>query len=257
MILAILATLAVMAVYLWQDGVYDCNDGRRYTSMRAQPYPFHRRFCWWPKRLLQVTSWGSIAMLGSLMGDWKRALLLMTLPGAWFVVSHPTTVDAPAMLLAWCASLLMPTHPYVAVALSCVSGVIHERGPVFAALYAWHPLLLLGLVGVGWWRKAAAQDSDKLVGGGFLHSLRVSRPYNDFLDAKTTFLGLRGLPLMAAYFGVGWQAWVTLAVAWASRAVGTDFGRFVWWAAPALVVKLPDVPLWMVALQIGTFRRCI
>ena len=68
--------------------------------------------------------------MGVLMGDWKRALLLLTLPGGWFIATHPTTVDAPAMMLAWGASLLMPSHPYIAVCMSILGGVIHERTPV-------------------------------------------------------------------------------------------------------------------------------
>jgi len=256
-IYALLASLLIVAVFLWQDGLHECADGNRYTSMRPQPYPFHRRFCWWPKRLLQTTSLVCLIGLGVAMGSWKGAVLLLTLPGSWFIATHPTTVDAPAMLLAWCASLLMPTHPYIAVVLSCISGVVHERGPVFAAIYAWHPLLLIGLVGVGWWRRAAKPDNDMLVGRGFMHSLKASRPYNDFLDGHTTLVGLRGIIPLAAWFGVPLSAWAALGVAFASRAVGTDFGRFVLWGAPAVIANLPDVPVWMIAAHVLTFRRCI
>ena len=214
MIYAALITAALVALYAWQDGILDCNDGRRYTSRAAQPYPFHRRWCGWPKRALQVASLGSLVALGALMGDWKRAVLLGTLPGFWFIATHPTTVDAPSMLLALLAAMLLPSHPYAAVLLSCLSGFIHERGPVFAALYAWHPLLLVGLVAVGWWRKAAAADGDQLVGRGLLYSLRAHKPYVDFLDWRLNIVALRAVPLLGEYYGASVQAWAALAVAW-------------------------------------------
>jgi hypothetical protein len=66
---------------------------------------------------------------------------------------------------------------------------------------------------------------------------------------------MRGLPLLAAGYGVSPGAWATLAIAWGSRLVGSDLGRFVFWAAPALIRDLPDVPAWMVILHAATFRR--
>lgn len=255
MILALLASVTIIAVYIWQDGFTECPDGRRYTSGVAQPYPFHRRFCRWPRWLLIGVSLASLVTLGVLMGDWKKSLLLMTLPGAWLIATRPTTVDAPAMLLAYAASMLFPSQPYFAVLLSCIAGVIHERGPVFAALYAWSPLLLVGLVGVQWWCQAAPADEDARVGRGFISSVLVHRADHDWLDWPTTVFAMRGVPLMAAGFGVSISAWVALGVAWASRLVGTDLGRFAFWAAPVLVRDLPDVPAWMVLAHAMTFRR--
>lgn len=252
---ALLASLAVVAVYLWQDGIVACPDGARYTSGRSQPYPFHRRWCGWPEWLLTAVSLASLVALGVLMGTWQRAIILMTLPGAWLIATRPTTVDAPCMLLALGAALLFPSQPYVAVLLSCLAGVIHERGPVFAALYAWHPLLLVGLVCVGWWRKAAPADNDVRVGRGFVYSLLVHRRDHDWLGWQQTAFALRCLPLFAAAYGVSPAAWATLAVAWASRLVGSDLGRFAFWAAPALVRELPDVPSWLILVHVATFRR--
>ena len=245
----------MVAACIWNDGINDCNDGERYTSDKPQPYPFHRRWCSWPKKWLTYTSIGSLVMLGWLMDDWKHALVFCTLPGFWFAATHPTTVDAPAMLLALLAALLFPIQPWVACLLACLSGVIHERGPVFAALYAWHPLLLVGLVAVGWWRKAAPPDGDALVGRGLLQSLTLHKPFHDWLGTDQNVFALRGLPLMAAYFGESPQAWAALAVAWCSRLVGTDLGRFAFWAAPIMVRELPDFPAWMAMTHAVTFKR--
>ncbi len=255
MVISALVTLALIIVCIWSDGVNECNDGNRYTSGKPQPYPFHRRWCGWPARALQVTSIGSLLLLGTLMGDWKHALVFGSLPGFWFVATRPTTVDGPAMLLAFSASLLFPEHPALAVALSCLSGWIHERGPVFAALYAWNPVLLVGLGAVGWWRKAADADGDVRVGRGFLWSIGIHRQDHDWLSWEQNVFALRGLPLFAVGYGVSPAAWVTLAFAWCSRLVGSDLGRFAFWAAPLMVRELPDLPAWMVLTHAVTFRR--
>lgn len=255
-----LATLAAsclpVAAFVWQDGVMNCNDGNRYISGTAQPSPFHRRWCGWPALPLKALSLASLLAMGVLMGTWQRALLFMALPGAWFIATHPTTVDGPAMLLAWVASLLMPTHPYVAVLLSCVAGFIHERGPVFAAVYAMNPLLLIGLVAVGWWRTPAKRDSDPLVGLGLWDVMRAHRPYQDLLDPMILrTVGI--LPLMALGYGCSLRAWMALALAFGSRVVGTDTGRFLFWAAPALIVDVGDFPLWVLGIHLAVFRRAI
>jgi hypothetical protein len=255
MIGALLTSFLVVAAYIWQDGLVSCPDGVRYTSFRRQPYPFHRRFCCWPRDVLIVVSLASLIALGALTGSWKGSLLLLTLPGAWVIATRPTTVDAPAILLAWSASMLFAHHPWLAVLVSCASGVIHERGPVFAALYAWHPLLLVGLIGVQWWRSAAPPDDDFRVGRGFVASLMTHRQDHDWLAREQTLFAARGLPLLAAGYGVSTAAWATLAVAWCTRLVGSDLGRFVFWAGPILVRDLPDVPAWMVMAHAITFRR--
>jgi hypothetical protein len=256
-LLAALVTALCIVVHAWQDRINDCNDGNRYTSGKPQPYPFHHRWCGWPKRVLQVATYASLLALGMLMGGWKGALLLGTLPGFWFISTHPTTVDAPAMLLALGAALLFPSSPWFAVLLACVSGFIHERGPVFAALYAWHPLLLVGLVCVGWWRKPAHADGDQLVGRGLLHAIRAHKPYVDWLDMNVNLYSLRGVWLAMAYYGCSVRALATVGVAMLSRIVGTDSCRYVFWAAPLVVRELPDVPAWAVLVHVVTFRRAI
>lgn len=257
MTFALLASLVCVAAIAWQDGTHDSNDGNRYTSGKPQPTPFHRRFCGWNKRVIQAVSLGSMVALGMCMGDWKRAVLLLTLPGAWFCITHPTTTDALCMLLGWLSSLLMPEHAPFAVLLSCLAGFVHERGPVFAALYAWHPLPLLGLVCVGWWRKPAGQDHDRLVGHGIWEQVKAHRPYVDLLDGKMVALGYRAALPIAAWWGTSPRAWAAVALAFGSRVMGTDTCRYLFWAAPPLIADSHDVPLWVLAAHLVTFRRAI
>lgn len=252
---ALIASLAVLGAYVWQDGFVECNDGRRYTSGKAQPYPFHRRWCGWPQPMLVIATLSSLVALGTLMGSWTKALLFVTLPGVWGCATRPTTVDAPAMLLAWVAGMLFPTQPYAAVALSCVAGFIHERGPVFAALYAWHPLLLVGLVAMGWWRKPAPPDEDLRVGRGFIKSIFAHRQDNDWLNWQATFFAARALPMLALGYGTSTAGWLSLGLAWVTRIICTDLGRMVIWAAPLMIRDMPEIPAWMVLVQAVTFRR--
>jgi hypothetical protein len=265
-VISIILAAAIVAVYVHQDGVHRSQDGDRYTGGVMQPRPFHRRFLHWPPRLLMVVTWASFIALASLLGGWKSSLMFMTLPGVWFCVMHPTTVDGPSMLLAWLSALAWQhQQPYLAVLLSCVSGVIHERGPVFAALYAWHWLPIVGvavplLVGL---RKPAEPDrksadlAERLVGHGTLGAIKAHKPYVDLMGETGLVWSLRGLPLMAAFVGAGPSAWASLGVAFASRIIGTDTSRFLLWAAPPLCAAVGDVPWWMVALHVMTFRRAM
>lgn len=258
MMLALPAIVAavVLAMMVWQDGVNECNDGRRYTSGKSQPTPFHRRWCGWPRKLLIACSYLGVVFVAATLGSWWQSLMFVTLPGVWFVVTRPTTVDAPAMAMAWAGALVFPHNHWAAVMLSMASGFIHERGPVFAALYAWHPLLLLGLVSVGWWRKSAPFDGDKFVGLPSLRdTIRVHKSTQDWLNWKSWLFATRGLIPIAALVGVPLSAWAALAVASASRIIATDNSRIVLWGAPALIVAMHDVPQWAVALHALTFVR--
>lgn len=263
MILGALVSVVALAIYVWQDGVNRCQDGDRYTSGVRQPTPFHRRFCLWPPRLLMVTTWLSFIALSGLLGSWKSSLIFCTLPGVAFCASRPTTVDAPAMLLAWGSSIVLSTHPSLAICMALAGGLFHERAPVFAALYAWSPVPLLGLVvplllGL---RKPAAPNrasgelADQLVGHGTLGALVAHHDYVDLLSQTGLVWALRGLPLMAAHLGATPAAWASLAVAFASRISGTDTTRFLMWAAPPLCAGMGHAPEWMLVAHVVTFRR--
>lgn len=254
--LSALVALVVLALMVWNDGMHACNDGRRYTSGLPQPTPFHRRWCGWPKKLLTASSVAGLVFVAATLGSWWQSLLFVTLPGVWFVATRPTTVDGVAMGLAWGAALLFPINPYAAVGLSCLSGFVHERGPVFAALYAWHPLLLVGLVCIGWWRKPWPKDTDPFVG---LSSLRetilVHKKMQDWLSWKGYVISTRAVIPIAALVGVPLSAWVALAVAHASRIVATDNSRIVLWGAPPMIAAMHGVPMWAVAVHALTFTR--
>jgi len=261
MIAAALIGLAAVALYAWQDGINPCQDGARYTSGTPQPSPFHRRFHAWPPRVLMIVTWASFVATACLLGAPSRAVLFLSLPGVWMCIVMPTTVDGPAMMLSLASALLWPVSPVAAVLVAACSGAVHERGPVFAAIYSWSPWPLLGLLAVQWWAKPAAPNhaspelADRLVGHkSTLATMLAHRPHIDLLADGGLVWALRGIPLWAAYVGAPAQAWVALGVAFASRLVGTDTARCLLWAAPAFLMHL-DPPWWVVALQVASFRR--
>ncbi len=261
MISALIATLFVI-VYARQ-GIQRCADGDRYTSGKLQPTPFNKRFCSWPPRVLMWTTWASIVALAATM-SWKQALLFVTLPGVAFCVNLPTTTDGPAMALAWASAWAFQSgHHWLAVGLSATSGVIHERSPVFAALYCWSPLPLLGLVVpllIGRIKGAAPPDraspdrAERLVGHSLWGAIEAHRDYVNLLGESGLVWSLRGIPVMAGYLGCSLQAWACLGVAFASRIMGTDTSRYIIWGALPMIREL-DPPLWMLAMQTMTFRR--
>ncbi len=260
-VVSALIGLAVVALYVYAHGVIACEDGLRYTSGVQQPTPFHRRFHAWPTKILTALTWLSIVALAAMLGTPARALMFLTLPGVWMVVIMPTTVDGPAMCLSFAGSMLWPSHPVLALACSLGSGAIHERGPVFCAIYSWSPWPLLGLLAVQWWAKKGAPNhaspdlSDRLVGHPSIVATALAhRPHVDLLGEGGLVWSLRGLVPLAAWQGPPVQAWAALGVAFASRLVGTDTGRCLMWAAPAFLLHM-DPPWWAVALHVMSFRR--
>lgn len=246
---AVIAVLFI-AMYVYQDGVQPCNDGRRYTSRRRQPSPFNRRFCGWNAELLAWCTWCFLLLTAVTLGAWWKALLFMTIPGVGFCATRPHTVDAVSMGLAWGAALHVPHHPGMACALALASGFVHERGPVFAALYAWHPLPLVGLLGVMWWRKSAPSDGDPYVGLPTLRAtLAAQKKMQDYVDWKGWLYPTKAIVPLAATEQVAPSAWLALALATATRIMGTDNARFVMWGVPPVLASMTRAPLWLVAVH--------
>ncbi len=251
-----------MAVFLWQEGMRRCFDGARYTSRTAQPTPFNRRFHHWPAPALAVCTWVAAVGITATLGTWQAAAIFATLPGVAFCVVNPTTVDLPAMGLAWACALLWPRHPYLAIAASLLAGAIHERGPVFAAVYTLSPWPLIGLLAVQWWnspapKPAVRNDSDRFVGHGMLGAFTAHRGQRDLLGVEGLLWSLRSVPIAAAWLGTSLAGWIAFGLSAATRLVSTDAGRCMIWCAPPMLSAMPEIPPWVVAVHVMTFRRMV
>lgn len=233
-------------------------DGVHYLSTRP-PSPFHLRWlvplvCRQRPLRWVVAARASLAVYVALVGvyahqrgvSWPAALaaalLVAGLPSLRFLWRRPILIDAPALALATAAAVVGWWPAAVAVVL--VAGAASERAPVFAALYAWNPLLLVGL---------AVPAVTAL----------VRKPGKPLLDERNTWLishpvqasrefhagQWRSAALMVAPWGVCLAGLVdpapallaTLAVAYAQLGVAADSVRLYQWAAPVLAVAAVSV----------------
>jgi hypothetical protein len=160
-VLLLIGLLNLPALALWPDA-------RRYLARGAgapTPQPFSYRWlmpflCKTSLRRWISSSYLHLAALPVLLYCWLRphvsdtrllivgSLLVCGLPGIWRITLRwPVSVDAAMMTWALAAAELYQVHqPLLACAAALVAGSVKETGPVFAACYAWNPLLLAGLV---------------------------------------------------------------------------------------------------------------
>ncbi len=142
-------------------------DGRRYLEMgagMAQPMPFHLRtllpaICgatparWTLANALGIAASAIlIVALATLLGAtmWQGVLaaaLFLLLPWVRFCSRCPVLVDMPALALSLLSAVLFLSG-YVVPSVMAVSvaALSSEKAPVWAALFAWHPVLLIGLL---------------------------------------------------------------------------------------------------------------
>jgi hypothetical protein len=170
----------------------------------------------------------------------------------------PVLTDATAFLLALVSATLAVTdHTVAAVVVALLAGGCRESAPVFAALWAWSPWPLLGVLGAGWWVKRPPPNDPSVP--DFMREVLGNPIKTVFERRKEAWLDpfLYLFPWGGALVGLAagtWQVIVTMAVAYAQLIVATDNVRLFQWAAPVLVVAAVDVlPVhWMPLLFVLT-----
>jgi len=247
-------------------------DGRRYLAMAAEhcaPLPFALRWLlpWacgpWPKRWYYCTV-AHLTLLVPIVAVWLThwidqpvscvagALLLVGLPGIWHLhIRWPVLVDPTAMTWAMASALCAVNGYWIAAVLcSLVAGAVKESGPIFAAVYGWNPIALVGLLAplvrryVARLAKDPEGEDDILV-----HPVRAARrahrgdwwrprvmlaPWGICLLAPFTF-DLR-LSLMLA---------AGACLAYGQLLVAVDTVRLYQWAAPlAVLATAAALPPW-------------
>lgn len=251
-------------------------DGVRYLALgrgERVPRPFNLRWLipWVckdnPRRWL-ICSWlfalvacGGVGLLAhqhhaAVPQSLAAGLLVAGLPSVKYATVHrPVLVDMPSLAVSvWCA-VLVPVFWPAAVVLALVSGCVRETGPVWAAVYAWNPLPLSGLVAVIL-RSAAATGPDVLGPKDawiLQHPFRASLEFHTgaWRDAKQMVLPWGGL-LAALWFPSAWL-FVALLLAYSQLIVATDTVRLYQQAAPVLaVVAVIHVP-WLLPLLVVTW----
>ncbi len=165
------------------------------------------------------------------------ALLLLLQGVTRTSLRYPVLTDAPGFALTLAAAWAARAGAWWAAGLlSLLAGATRESSPLFAALWAWHPLPLVGLAVVGWWRPRAEANRPWL-----------ENPVREALLLRRR-LGLDGTlyvrPWGAAILGLAlpsWQLGATLAAGYLQLLTAQDSIRLYQWAAPVLVVHAAHV----------------
>lgn len=249
-------------------------DGARYLAVaagRRAPRPF----CWrwliptvcrdleWRWRVASYAGVvGTAVGAGFLAPTWRAGLavgaMVLALPMSRFNLKAPVLVDAPAMALSVAAAALWVNGLHVeAVAVAVLAGNVKETAPVFAALYAWTPWLLVGIAPVvvlALVRRPGPDVLDERNAEILAHPLRTGIAWHlgPWLD-PAMMLWPWGGALVALGCG-DWRVAVVAVVAYAQTLVATDTVRLYQWAAPVVCVAAVGlVPLvWLPALVAAT-----
>lgn len=246
-------------------------DGCRYLAMaegRRVARPFHYRFALpavcgpWPEywRAVQLGAVGLVAVAGAWYGGfgWRGLFVAVFVFGCAGVIrfnlEHPVLVDLPAIAIALCAAAAWQDGLWpAAVLLVLVAGSVKETSPVFAALWAWSPLLLVGLIvpAVRHLMRAGPDVLDAENRWILDHPFAASRKYHAGLWSPLVWIWPWGVGLVALA-DLSPQLVATVAVAYAQCAMATDSVRLYQWAWPVVAVAAAGaVPAaWLVPLAV-------
>lgn len=232
-------------------------DGFRYVtaSERRVARPFHLRWllpaiCGTSMIRWKIITRSSVIAIGLLTAlythnPWMACVAF--LPGIAFNWRFPVLVDAPAMTLALAAAVLWPHCWPAAIALALVAGCVRETAPVWAAIYAWNPVLLMGLVPVAI-RALQRQGEDPLDAENqwiIEHPIKASRKYHAGLWSEPTLMVTPWGPLMVGLASLDAQLIAALAIGYSQLLLATDSVRLYQWAAPVLALAACRIlPSW-------------
>jgi len=232
-------------------------DGARYVAAASQRVarPFHLRWllprlCGPHTRRWRYVTHGSIIAIAILTAiyahnPWMACVAL--LPGITFSWRYPVLVDAAGMAAALAAAVVSPHCWPAAIAIVLIAGTIRETAPVWAAIYAWHPILLIGLVPVAV-RALMRQGGDVLDAENawiLAHPIKASRKYHSGAWLDPFVMVTPWGALVAALAGLDAQLGVALGAGYAQLLIATDSVRLYQWAAPvAALACVHSLPAW-------------
>jgi hypothetical protein len=216
----------------------------------GQPRPF--MFRWWLPHVLsdEARSWramqyGCAAIVSVYAGffchAWAAAFIPLGLAGVVRVnVRCPVLVDLPAMMWALLAAYQMQ-HGwwFFAIVSACLAGATKETAPIFAALWAWSPIPLLGLV-VPAVTAIVVKPKEYRLGGkadeALAHPFRTA-----YAEHRHQPIAWWVLPWGVLIFGLAHptlQVGLTLLFAYGQCLAATDLVRLYQWAWPVLAAQM-------------------
>lgn len=199
----------------------------------------------------QVVSYSSLFLLAALLVTLTLTrgfsppvalfvlLLFCGFPSLKFWIKTPVLTDTFGMAVA----LLTVVLPWPWNLIICSVGAFgRETVPIFAAIYCWDPILLVGLIPIGIYAVVAPTGPDQMGRDEWLkHPVQTSQK---FKKGKWTDAGLWITPWGAALVGCFFpspQLVVALIVAYAQTLLATDTVRLYVWAAPVLLLHAAHV----------------
>ena len=190
-------------------------------------------------RWVQWTSLACLCWLTSVWtGIWWTGLLPLGLSGVTFNLKHPMLVDLPALTFALGAAVAWDHNMWwLALTLAVIGSSVKETAAPFAAVYAWNPLLLVGLVPVA--IRAVMRSGPDPIPSGPAHDALVSPVRVSWEHHRALPLWVYVLPwgvLLAALVNPSPQLWVTLALAYGQLVLATDAVRLYVWAFPVMAL---------------------
>lgn len=232
-------------------------DGVRYFAAvhRRVARPFHLRFglplilrdserAWlWCSRL-------SIVAIGLLTAWYARSpwmVCVAFLPGIAFAWRHPVLVDATGMALALAAAILWPIWWPAAVVIVLLAGCVRETAPVWAAVYAWNPVMLVGLFPtvIRALQRAGTDVLDAENAWILRHPIQASRKYHRSLWADPLVMVAPWGAMLVGLRSLDVQLVAALGLGYGQLVVATDSVRLYQWVAPVLAVAVVhSVPSW-------------
>ena len=232
-------------------------DGYRYlaSTQKRVARPFHLRWllpklCGLHERRWKAAAYGSVAAVGALTAWYSGSVWMacvVFLPGVAFNFKNPVLVDAAGMALALLSAVLLPFSWPLAMLVAFVAGCVRETSPVWAAVYAWNPLLLVGLVPVAvrWFQRQGPDVLDAENAWIIKHPIQASMKYH---HGRWTDWNLMVAPwggMLAGLAGFGPRLALALALGYSQLVVATDSVRLYQWAAPSLALACTGaLPVW-------------
>lgn len=209
----------------------------------------------WPVAAAGMAWWGYESGL-----VWQQciaaAVLVLSLAGVWGPhVVRPVGVDLPAMALSIVAVAALHAGLWpVALIVILIAGSVKETSPVFAALWAWHPVMLVGLLSplvIGLFNRPELDDVTKSPVLRHVHDHPIRASWEHHVGKwRDPRMVVQWGACLAAFVEPSVRVVAVTAVAYAQLAVATDTYRLIHTAAGPLLalVAVQVIPLPWLAL---------
>lgn len=178
----------------------------------------------------------AVGILAAIYVGTPWAACVALLPGVAFSLRYPVLVDAPALALALLSAVLWPVAPWASVLVAILAGCVRESAPVWAALYAWNPWALLGLlpVVIRWGMRCGEDPAG--YGDALAHPLRSSLAAHRGRWLSPALMVAPWGGMIVGLVSLDLRLGAVLVAGYGQLLIATDSVRLYQWAAPVLAL---------------------